>query len=1183
MSFFNIQAKERRPLTKELLNDLNFNEMQTMRTNYIRFMIQVEKKSKYSKKPISESYSSYNPYFKFLEDIGVLAQAYAQMADGEKCFFGGWPSKIKDGLCDYPWEYRDDADIDPKYKRDLYCGSKSDVPQIRCNPTLFGAPVEGVQATENGVNLNLNPRTGAEKGYCVEVGDSYAELSQKCEKASRKSIPSIIDGLMNDPTKQQELVDLDKQVKDFCAKWSGANPKEYDACDDIDKRIKDLLAGVEQREKEQQENPDRQGQDPTGGTGQAASVGEVFKECDNYLKRKSSDDDYARNILGNIQERAGVCSDDDVDSTLEPFVEDDLEEISDQINKQEALMELNLLSFESIIHGLWAMNESFLYPQDDWDNEGYRFNNKTELWQQLTKEHPRTLSDPAYKEKFEEVYAKLEEYKKVNPNGFPKLDHNALLKEFRFGGGDPAKDPEPSEISARSINKVCQDIHEEFYEKFKHKKENGLWGMGSWTEFARPYSDEENTYLASYNHKMKGMIGGLFKNSRMGSLLATEKFKDYVVDVDQDFAKECVQNPAYSVIRSERIPKRVLREALAEARLSILDGVGDLRSGGFWDFAKNDFSTQDHIDEYLKGDQSTVALALLRKGTPEEKEKYAKYICYRTQQIYDADEVTGFGMKVVGGGATILGTVLTFTPLSPLGVAIASKGAIMLAGSGAIEMIDSQLTDSRLENVLARDIGTHGMNYIEQHRSNENKFRSGAITTSTAALGPVISRGTNLLRSGNTVDDAANVGAQTSDDVVNAGTQTADDVVNAGTQTADDVVNAGAQTADDISNAGMQSGNELVIRQAEQAKRALPGSQTQSLNSGTTFSSVDDIYQNGHVQIVNGSGDIIRTVPAKTVIDAANLAQTNTTLVNQGGRLVMSQDDLAKLMSDAGRSLNSGKGASINLRGTTNFSATGDDFGVEGLRITNGKNPLGQKFDPKTYQGPQAASSTLTLTRDGVTSVDDIAQAVRSATGQVKQPQAQTFVRTPGKKNGKPGASRYRETVTRGKRAGTAPQIKTARSSASATTPIYSKDVYENARLSLKGILVLGTPVTLGGVYGVVVKKEQLSEGNIQELKFNSQALKDFGEKSGLNYAFLPSQILLEGKKIEESSIDELNKYFGQIIGTFSEDEAFVKERIEAFRSTLMKARETPEHHERAIYELILFDLLLERLSEAGS
>jgi hypothetical protein len=190
---------------------LSFNKMQSARWAYINFMMKIEKAYVMDNK--KEEYSQHNALPEFFKSLERHYSAYAATQDGDICFFGGWPSRLESNVCKGPWKYQNDPEIsklNSTYNAQNTCGGN----YFRCNPTLFGSPNSNTKSPIEGIEINLNPKNGPEKGYCVEVKGGYKELSQKCEKASRSSIPEIINGLKADTpegkAKRNQKAELDK-------------------------------------------------------------------------------------------------------------------------------------------------------------------------------------------------------------------------------------------------------------------------------------------------------------------------------------------------------------------------------------------------------------------------------------------------------------------------------------------------------------------------------------------------------------------------------------------------------------------------------------------------------------------------------------------------------------------------------------------------------------------------------------------------------------------------------------------------------------------------------------------------------------------------------------------------------------------------------------------------------------
>ena len=86
------------------------------------------------------------------------------------------------------------------YNRDQFCGGAD---QFKCNPTLFP-----------GADNN---------GLCVNMGGTYANLTDKCEAQSKKHVEKYLNDLKNGPNRDKKLEELANFNKAIFGDGSGNN------------------------------------------------------------------------------------------------------------------------------------------------------------------------------------------------------------------------------------------------------------------------------------------------------------------------------------------------------------------------------------------------------------------------------------------------------------------------------------------------------------------------------------------------------------------------------------------------------------------------------------------------------------------------------------------------------------------------------------------------------------------------------------------------------------------------------------------------------------------------------------------------------------------------------------------------------------------------------------------------
>lgn len=148
-------------------------------------------------------------------DRAIAAKKTYDYSDSKDCFYGGWPSKVRNNHCQKPW--RSGVDKHSEYTK---CGPDG---YFRCNPTIFG-PMP--KKKPRGVISGRKDKKGDEgKGMCVR-----SQKKSKTEKKKDNSAKLVDDtrGIVKQCLKASKLEDVienidtekfkkfEKAVRDYC-------------------------------------------------------------------------------------------------------------------------------------------------------------------------------------------------------------------------------------------------------------------------------------------------------------------------------------------------------------------------------------------------------------------------------------------------------------------------------------------------------------------------------------------------------------------------------------------------------------------------------------------------------------------------------------------------------------------------------------------------------------------------------------------------------------------------------------------------------------------------------------------------------------------------------------------------------------------------------------------------------
>lgn len=151
-------------------------------------------------------------------------------ADGaDLCFFGGWPSEKRGGLCLSPWKVPTQERFGLGYDKDHYCGHPD---MFRCHPILFGPGSGRLSQEYNGKSL--------EAGICVnykEDGGSIRDVTSLCSEASSElnNEEALYEKYKSDEDYREKYELMKEEILLFCE----SHP-QYSACSLLRAKINQL-------------------------------------------------------------------------------------------------------------------------------------------------------------------------------------------------------------------------------------------------------------------------------------------------------------------------------------------------------------------------------------------------------------------------------------------------------------------------------------------------------------------------------------------------------------------------------------------------------------------------------------------------------------------------------------------------------------------------------------------------------------------------------------------------------------------------------------------------------------------------------------------------------------------------------------------------------------------------------
>jgi hypothetical protein len=231
-------------IPENVVRKASYNRLQQIRFAYIKFLRDIKDEAKFELKEAKRS-----DYMESFVQVLLIDKVEANQSS-ERCFFGGWPSKIKNGKCRLPQTQNS-------------CSQN----QFQCNPALFG------------------------EEQCISTQNGYQDLTTKCASSSKDQVNSIVDGYRENPSK---LFSLSKEINEFCEKSSG-----YDACESLSHRLHELHGKVYDQNTGE-ENPVYR------NTASIDHGQEVLRRCQKVAKKKYKDV-YQRGLLNQMVSAESKC------------------------------------------------------------------------------------------------------------------------------------------------------------------------------------------------------------------------------------------------------------------------------------------------------------------------------------------------------------------------------------------------------------------------------------------------------------------------------------------------------------------------------------------------------------------------------------------------------------------------------------------------------------------------------------------------------------------------------------------------------------------------------------------------------------------------------------------------------------------------------------------------------------
>lgn len=645
--------------------DMNIHHIRMIRKAFVDFSKDIEQNNKYEE----ESFVKFKRFF--------LSNAYAS---NEKCFFGGWPSQMIDGVCKTPWKYGDDTWAEnvqckeSKSSTSKKCNQVIDfsydscgmIGKFRCNPLLFGSDDKG-------------------NGKCVSTYGTYKRLTQKCVDQTKgtKELRESENFLKNNPDLLNQYV---SSVEKFC-KDTYREGEDFDhnyTCDALRERLNDINKDVVEDKKEVVEAQ-------KVATKEANRALGILDRCqkDYDDSKDGSISKFFASGRGSLNQMVdyGKCSYEEVDTSISS---NQLEKLLAQFDNVSNEVFPKKILHDSINAGVELGLKNLLFTMDQFDED-------INIDKVLSK-YPRLKRSP-YKEN---IKKSLADFKRVKDSGEldkVKVDKDKIVKNLNN--------------FSDKINSLCQKINTDYTKRIKSNNPSERIEEG--TIFN---SDSENAYYQSRQKELTEMYQDFLVSDKMNlsRLMATDHFKSDIFPFSNKLGERCaegdIDNIAFTPVGREDID-----DAMDDYKDLMLDELDD-----FNDIARSNHSgVEDGIHDLIKYRPYLLGNTLRsERADPDLQSLYATYLCKESLDVYSSDEMWRIGEVAAGGAGLIVSGALIATGIgSPLGVGLAATSGALVAAEGAMA-VNSYIDADETADASSGSFATESITLDQHTKSNDD-------------------------------------------------------------------------------------------------------------------------------------------------------------------------------------------------------------------------------------------------------------------------------------------------------------------------------------------------------------------------------------------------------------------------------------------------------------------------------
>ena len=228
--------------------------------------------------------------------------------------------------------------------------------------------------------------------------------------------------------------------------------------------------------------------------------------------------------------------------------------------------------------------------------------------------------------------------------------------------------------------------------------------------------DQSVQKVLQEKHKpeMTAMIQGLGGQSEIGHLLATDYFKDNVMDLSDDFAKECATNPSYKLIK-EPLRLDEIRKGHAELNDQMKENLAKVSTKQRMLDLGYTSTVDDQLYNYIKEDPS-ISLSAMLNAPPEKQAAFGAHMCSQAESIYKSDKRWRYAEYIAGGIGVVAGGILIATGFgAPIGAGLIAGSTTLLTTVGVVEGVSAI---NKYQDAKHREI-TNDRSMLEKRRRTD--------------------------------------------------------------------------------------------------------------------------------------------------------------------------------------------------------------------------------------------------------------------------------------------------------------------------------------------------------------------------------------------------------------------------------------------------------------------------------